>query len=126
MPDRPSRRMILLAAYEDFTRRETVCLREDNIDSMLALQKKKGKVLVELGKVEGDASEEEKADFARRISALQEQEESNARFIAEKIAANRQEYRRLSQNSLSANKLRRTYYAPSDNAIASGELKGRA
>lgn len=118
--------MILLAAYEDFTRRETVCLREDNIETMLELQKKKAKVLKELSVAEVEASEAEKADFARRISVLQGQEESNARMIAEKIAANRQDYRRLSQNTLSANKLRRTYYAPSDNSIASGELKGRA
>ncbi|EDY81633.1 hypothetical protein VDG1235_1251 [Verrucomicrobiia bacterium DG1235] len=118
--------MTLLAAYEDFTRRETVCLREGNFEPMLRLQEKKAKVIAEFALLEAGTSKEENEDISRRISVLQAREESNALILKEKIAGNRQEVRKLTLNAISANKLRRVYSAPADRSLSSGTLKGRA
>lgn len=126
MAEQLSRRMVLLAAYEDFTRRETVSLRDDKFELMLKLQDKKAKVLSELDRLQDlpDASETE--SFNSRISILLKQEEENEKLLELKKAVNRQEYRKLSQNAVSANKLRRAYSAPVDRSIAPGSLKGKA
>ncbi len=126
MPDRLSRRMVLLAAYEDFTRRESVSLRDENFELMLKLQDKKAKVVEQLASLDGAPSQAEVEDFRNRIAILLKQEESNSRLLKEKMAANREEYRKLSRNSVSASKFRRTYAAPVDRSALPGTLKGRA
>ncbi len=126
MPDRLSRRMVLLAAYEDFTRRESVSLRDENFELMLKLQDKKAKVVEQLTSLDGAPTQAEAEDFRNRIAILLEQEESNNRLLEEKMAENREEYRKLSRNSVSASKFRRTYAAPIDRSALPGTLKGRA
>ncbi len=126
MPDRLSRRQVLLAAYEDFTRRESVSLRDDNFELLAKLQDKKAKVLAAMAELTDSPSEAEKEDFNQRLAVLLEQEQANGRLLQEKQIANRQEYRKLTQNAVSANKLRRAYAAPVERKAAPGSLKGRA
>lgn len=118
--------MTLLAAYEDFTRRETVCLEDDNFQLMLKLQEKKAAVLAELGKLQDEGDEQEKLAFKKRIAALREQEEINSQLLVKKMGANREEYRKLTQNAVSAGKLRRAYSNRADQVIIPGDLQGRA
>lgn len=126
MSDRPSRRLVLLAAYEDFTRRESVSLRDENFELLGQLQDKKSKVAAELSALADEPDAAEREDFERRIAQLLEKEEDNARLLAQKMASNRQELRQLSKNSVSANNLKRTYAAPIDRSRTSGTLKDRA
>ncbi|MBK1880464.1 hypothetical protein [Pelagicoccus mobilis] len=126
MPDRLSRRMVLLAAYEDFTRRETVSLREENFELMLKVQDKKAKVIAELETITDAPAEEERSEFKSRIEALLLQEAKNTEMLSDKMASNRQEHRRLSRNTVSANKFRSVYAAPIDRSGVSGTLKGKA
>lgn len=126
MPDRLSRRMVLLAAYEDFTRRESVSLRDENFDLLIKLQEKKAKVIAQFADLEGPPEESEVVDFRRRISVLLEEERANASLLDEKMKENRMEHRRLSKNTVSANKFRRAYAAPVDRSVVPGQLKGRA
>lgn len=126
MADRLSRRMVLLAAYEDFTRRESVSLRDENFELLLKLQDKKAKVVAEISSLEDSPVGEEAEDFRKRISILLKKEDSNSKLLQEKMSANRAEYRRLSQNTVSANKFRQAYAAPVDRTVLPGSLKGRA
>ncbi len=118
--------MVLLAAYEDFTRRESVSLRDENFELLLKLQDKKAKVVAEITALKDTPVGEEAEDFRKRISILLKQEESNSKLLQEKMSANRAEYRRLSQNTVSANKFRQAYAAPIDRTALPGSLKGRA
>lgn len=126
MPDRLSRRLALLAAYEDFTRREGVSLRDENFELTRKLQEKKSKVVAELQSLDEPASEEEQAAFKRRVDALLQQETANADLLAEKMTGNREELRKLSRSSVSANKLRNTYAAPIDRSPVRGALTDKA
>lgn len=118
--------MVLLAAYEDFTRRESVSLRDENFELLAKLQGKKAKVIEQLRGLEDSPSPSEAEDFKTRVAALLEQEEANSRLLQQKMSANREAYRKLSQNAISANKLRRAYAEPSDRAPMPRNLKGRA
>lgn len=118
--------MVLLAAYEDFTRRESVCLHDGNFDLLLKLKEKKASVIAQLESLDPALDEAEKEDFKRRVDSLLQQEERNAKLLAEKMKDNRQELRTLSQNAVSANKLRRAYATPTDRPTAPGSLKGKA
>lgn len=126
MPNRLSRRMVLLAAYEDFTRRESVCLQDGDFDLLLKLKEKKAAVIAQLVSLEPVLDEVEKKDFKCRVDLLLQQEERNAQRLAEKMKDNRQELRMLSQNAVSANKLRRAYASPTDRPASPGSLKGKA
>ncbi|MDQ8200028.1 hypothetical protein QEH56_17825 [Pelagicoccus enzymogenes] len=126
MAERLSRRMVLLAAYEDFTRRESVSLRDENFELLAKLQDKKAKVIAQLHALPEQPDGAEAADFNARVAKLLEQEEANSKLLQEKMAVNRQELRKLSQNAVSANKLRRAYAAPSDRPPLPRNLKGRA
>jgi hypothetical protein len=118
--------MALLAAYEDFTRRESVSLRDENFELLTKLQDKKEKVIAQLDALDDRPSPAESEDFKVRIGKLLEQEQGNSRLLQEKMSANRQALRKLSQNAVSANKLRRAYAVPSDRPKEPGSLKGRA
>ncbi|MDQ8186173.1 hypothetical protein [Pelagicoccus sp. SDUM812002] len=126
MPERPSRRMVLLAAYEDFTRRESVSLRDENFELLKKLQDKKAKVIEQMALLQDTPNKSDAEDFNQRLSELQKQEEANSSLLQQKMLSNRQELKKLSQNTISANKLRRAYAASSDRPSASGTLKGRA
>lgn len=126
MSESPSRRFILLSAYEDFTRRETVCIREEDFDRLESLQSKKEKVIAELSGLADSPTDTERADFNRRIEALLESERSNEALLTEKMASNRQAYRKLTANAVAANKLRRAYGPANDRPASPGNLQGRA
>ncbi|MBC2605781.1 hypothetical protein [Pelagicoccus albus] len=121
-----SRRMALLAAYEDFTRKETTCLKDGDFEEMLKVQSKKAKVAEALSKLEDLPSEEEKQTFSGRIDSLLEQEKANAEALTAKLSKNRSEFKKLSQNSLSAAKLRNLYGAAIDRSVVKGTLKDKA
>lgn len=118
--------MVLLAAYEDFTRRESVSLRDGNIELMGRLQDKKAKVIAQLESLQDEVAQSEMEDFSSRVAALLKQEKENDRVLTEKLAMNRQEFRRLSKNSVSASKFRNAYASPIDRSAPNGSLKGRA
>lgn len=118
--------MALLAAYEDFTRRESVSLRDGNFELMLKLQDKKAKVIAQLSSLDDSPNPADTENFNSRIAALLEQEQVNGELLEQKMSANRQEYRRLTLNAISANKLRRAYSAPAARPAQPGSLKGRA
>lgn len=126
MSESPSRRFILLSAYEDFTRRETVCIREDNFERLETVQSKKAKVIEELSILEDTPTEDERSQFNKRIEVLLESERANEAMLKEKIASNRQAYRKLSASAVAANKLRKTYGPTYDTLPSQGNLKGRA
>ncbi len=118
--------MALLAAYEDFTRKETTCLKDGDFEEMLKVQSKKAKVAEALSKLEDLPSEEEKQTFSGRIDSLLEQEKANAEALTAKLSKNRSEFKKLSQNSLSAAKLRNLYGAAIDRSVVKGTLKDKA
>lgn len=126
MSARLSRRMALLAAYEDFTRREGVSLRDENFELMLKLQDKKAKVVAELGKLDEETSPTELADFNSRVDALLKEEARNARLLDQKMSENRAQFRKISRSSVSANKLRNVYAAPIDRSPVRGTLTDKA
>lgn len=118
--------MVLLAAYEEFTRKESVSLREENIEHMLKIQGKKAKVVAELETLRDEVEEAETVAFNRRVAALLLQEEENGKLLAAKIASNRIEFRKLSRSSVSASKFKQAYAAPIDRSAVHGSLKDRA
>lgn len=119
--------MILLAAYEDFTRREGVCLREDNFETLLQLQEKKRKVARELmERKEEPMDVPERQDFDRRVTRLLELEKSYAEQLSQKLSSNRSELKQSRQNSVSANKLRRAYIGQGEASSKQSGLDGRA
>ena len=126
MPERLSRRMALLSAYEDFTRREGVSLRDENFELMLKLQDKKAKVIAELEKLSETASENELSEFKRRIEILLAEEAKNSDLLAQKMSSNRRDFRKLSRSSVSANKLKNVYAAPIDRSPVRGSLTDKA
>lgn len=126
MPDRLSRRMALLAAYEDFTRREAVGLRDENFELVLKLQDKKAKVVEQLQGLDEPMADGEKEDFDERVNALLRQESESAELLSQKMSKNREEYRKIARNSVSANKLRNVYAAPIDRSPVRGTLTDKA
>lgn len=126
MPRSSSRRTTLLSAYEDFTRRETMCLKDENFELLAKIQDKKSKVIEELQSLDDQPDEAEKRDFNQRLEKLLEQERANEALLAEKMVNNRAEYRNLTKRSASASKLRRAYAPTTEKNTSQSSLKGRA
>ena len=127
MSRKPAKRLTLLEAYEDLTRKESVCLREDRFEDLNRVQRKKAQLLEGLDALRVEPLDaDEQAEFDKRIASLQERESSNAALLTEKMTANRSEFRKLRKHSASASKLKRAYAAPEQSEQDSGSLKGRA
>lgn len=110
MPQPRSKRIALLESYEELTRKESVCIREGNIEPLAALQEKKAALIAALQQLSSeDVSAEERTQFNQRLVRLQETEEANAEGLGRLMAENRDAYRKLGQNASSASKLRRAY-----------------
>lgn len=122
----PTRRSTLLSAYEDFTRRETVCLKDEDFELLAKVQDKKVKVIAELQSLEDSPDEAEKHDFNRRLEVLVELEKANEATLTQKMANNRQELRNLTKRSASATKLRRAYAPSGEKKSGQSSLEGRA
>lgn len=122
-----SKRMALLEAYEELTRKETFCLGEQNMQGVLETQRKKADVLRGFERLEDEKlSPEEKDDFNRRIKALRTQEMTNAKSLDSMIASNREEFRRLDRDTKSGSKAIRAYGNPDKVENPSGKLEGQA
>ncbi len=127
MSDAAAKLLQLLEAYEDFTRRETICLRDETFEPMLRLQAKKASLLESIKRFEKASLDPDVAASCQtRIAALQAQEAANQETLAQKIAANRREYRKLAQGVVSASKLRSAYQNISSAPTQSGTLEGKA
>ncbi|MDQ8201540.1 hypothetical protein [Pelagicoccus sp. SDUM812003] len=119
--------MTLLASYEVATRRESISLKEGNLEELKRAQDKKAKLLRSLSSETLPApDQQEKSEFNARLRKVLEQESENARLLSERLAENRSEYRKLGQNAVSANKFKRVYARSADSTAARGTLKGKA
>ena len=93
------RRFILLDAYERFTEKETLCLRESNFDEAVRVQGKKSKLIRELANLDerDKLSEKEVQEFNRRLANLERTESENAQLLDQMQGENRIKVRSLSK-----------------------------
>ncbi len=120
--------MAALQAYEELTCKETLCLREENFDALLATQAKKARLLdglAQLAETPFKAGEAEQ--FKAKISALQRQEAENAAVLEEKMRVNREQHKALSRSAKSSVSALRAYGRPDPQPpAASSTLKDKA
>lgn len=127
MPSRASKRLTLLSAYEELTRKEGLCIREENFAPLPSLQSKKAVLLESLQSLPRDGIDEaERQEFNERLAELKRQEDENAALLGQKMEANREEFRKLGQNASSASKLRKAYASQARGEEDPGSLKGHA
>ena len=127
MSAKTSKRLTLLSAYEELTRKEGLCIREGNFDALPSLQSKKASLLDTLRDLPVDGvGDAERAAFNERLAELKRREDENAALLGAKMEANREEFRRLGQNASSASNLRKAYTSQSRGETESPSLKGRA
>jgi hypothetical protein len=127
MPSSTSKRLTLLSAYEELTRKEGLCVREENFDPLPSLQGKKAVLLESLSALSREGIDDaERQEFNQRLAELKRQEDENAALLGRKMEANREECRKLGQNASSASKLRKAYASQARGEEDSDSLKGRA
>lgn len=118
--------MTLLAAYEELTRKETVCLKEANWEPMLKTQAKKAKLVEGISKHTAELLLDERTQFNKRIASLQIKEAENAKTLAEKMKDNRELYRQITQRTKSGSKAIRAYGQPEGTPSRKISLTDRA
>ena len=93
------RRFILLDAYERFTEKETLCLRESNFGEAVRVQGNKSKLIRELANLDerDNLSEKEVKEFNRRLADLERTESENAQLLDQMQGENRMKARSLSK-----------------------------
>lgn len=122
------KQIVLLSAYEELTQRETVSLREGNMEATLELQKKKAKLLEKITELQKDAPL--RGELAKvlkeKVARLEAIESENAQVLAEHMKNNRIEYRSLVKRSGAATKVRNAYGISEDDRKKPTSLKGQA
>ncbi|GEM_PF-906224 len=122
------RRFILLDAYERFTEKETLCLKESNFDEALRLQGKKSKIIRELADLD-DAerlSEEKRQEFNRRLADLERIESENGQLLERMQSENRSQVRSLSKRVLAVSSIQKAYGSSGGKATTERGLEGKA
>lgn len=107
-----SKAMTLLSAYEELTRKETVCLNEENWEPLLKTQTKKAKLAEGITQHTAELLPEERSQFNARIASLQLQDAENSKTLAAKIKDNRDLYKQITQRTKSGGKAIRAYGQP--------------
>ena len=122
------RRFILLDAYERFTEKETLCLRESNFDEALRVQGKKSKLISELAVLDdGDSlSENESQEFNRRLADLKRIEEENAQLLGQMQGENRSQAKSLSKQVSAVSNIQRAYGNSGGKPMSEGGLQDKA
>lgn len=121
------RRFTLLEAYERFTEKETLCIRESNFEEVRSLQEKKGKLIRELGILE-DAElieDNERQDFDRRLVELGRIEEANGQLLDKMQRQNRSNARSLAKQVSPVARIQKAYGGSDRPAVQRG-LEGKA
>lgn len=122
------RRFILLDAYERFTEKETLCLRESNFDEAARVQGKKSKLIRELANLEerDNLSEKEVQEFNRRLADLERNESENAQLLDQMQGENRMKARSLSKQVSAISGILKAYGKSCGKPMTEGGLEGRA
>ena len=122
----PNRRFALLEGYETLTEKESLCIREGNFGEIASVQQKKANLLKALQSLEdaSDLSGEQKDDFNRRLTALEEQENRNALELERMRSENRAEFKSLSARANAASQVRKAYGSSKGDRL--GTLKDKA
>ena len=122
------RRFILLDAYERFTEKETLCLRESNFDEAVRVQGKKSKLIRELANLDerDELSEKEVQEFNRRLADLERNESENAQLLDQMQGENRMKARSLSKQVSAISGIQKAYGKSCGKPMTEGGLEGRA
>lgn len=115
----PSRRrvFVLLGAYEDLTERESSALRRGDIEYVLALQERKGRLTEALlqARQGAELSALDASALIERVRTLQARESHNLEVLRGRMAQVRQSLDEIGQATQRSRKVRRGY-----SGIASG------
>jgi len=122
------RRFILLDAYERFTEKETLCLKESNFDEALRIQGKKSKITRELADLDDadSLSRKESQEFNRRLADLERIELENSQLLERVQAENRSQARALSKRLLAVSSIQKAYGSAVGKPTTEGGLEGKA
>lgn len=122
------RRFILLDAYERFTEKETLCVKESNFDEALRVQDKKSKLIRELADLDdaGALDEKERQEFNRRLADLERIELENSRILEAMQGENRSQARSLSKQVLAVSSIQKAYGGSGSKPFTEGGLEGKA
>lgn len=122
----PSKRLALLEAYADLARRESFCIKEDNLEPLSRIQEKKSLILNGLAdQARLPADPGEKGAIADLLAEVRDVEAASAELLKTRMGDNRAELRRLSQSSKSASSILKAYAAPETESGQSSSLEGR-
>ena len=121
------RRFILLDAYERFTEKETLCLRESNFDEAVRVQGNKSKLIRELANLDerDNLSEKEVKEFNRRLRILSEPSRKMLSFW-NKCRENRMKARSLSKQVSAVSGIQKAYGKSGGKPMTEGGLEGKA
>ncbi|MCH6255876.1 hypothetical protein MLD52_04910 [Puniceicoccaceae bacterium K14] len=127
MSERP-KQVVLLEAYEELTRKESVCLREANIEVALEVQAKKAKLLDKIAELQKTSplNGDIEPSFSEKVAELESIEISNAQVLEEAMKKNRDVYRIVTKRSDSAGKVRNAYGISKLERKAPSSLRGQA
>ena len=122
------RRFILLDAYERFTEKEALCLKESNFKAAHKIQEKKSKLIRELSVLDdlNSIDEAERRDFNQRIEDLERIEAENAQLLDQMQGENRMKARSLSKQVSAVSGIQKAYGSSRGKPMTEGGLKGKA
>jgi hypothetical protein len=123
------RLFVLLGAYEDLTDRESGALRRGDIDYVLAIQERKGRLTeaLQTTRRSTELSSDDSAVLRQRVRALEAREAGNLGSLREQMARVRSELNEISQATQRSRKVRRGYTGISMGSHSASEsVLGRA
>ncbi len=128
MAERASKRLAALRAYEELSLKESLCLREENYEGLLATQGKMKLLMDGLLALRGQAlGPGEAGEYDACLERLRAAEAANAALLAERMAGNREQFRALSKSASSGVGALRAYGRPEQGvAERPANLKDRA
>ena len=105
------RLFVLLGAYEDLTERESSALRRGDIEYVLALQERKGRLTEALQEARRstELSSDDLGALNERVRSLQDRESGNLEILRGHMAQVRQSLNEIGQATQRSRKVRRGY-----------------